>query len=99
MLPGLVRCSSARAKRGARRIVAGVRADEGYFGQPEIQNLGVAACGDENVGRLNVAMNDTFAMRRLQPIRNFDGDIQKALDVDWPIVDQVLERRVRRETP
>ena len=32
-----------------------------HLGQPEVENLGVPALGDEDVGGLDVAMNDAFA--------------------------------------
>src|ERR1022692_1022103 len=68
-----------------------MRADEGCFGQPEIEDLGMTAYRDENVGGLNVAMNDPLGMGRVQSISDVDGDVEELLDVDWPIVDQVLE--------
>src|SRR5213594_1699860 len=35
------------------------------FGQSEIQDLGVPTFGDEDVRRLDIAMDDPFGMRRI----------------------------------
>jgi hypothetical protein len=37
----------------------------GQFCQAEIKNLHLAARGDENIRRLNVAVNDSFLVRRI----------------------------------
>ena len=42
--------------------------------QSKVQNLGVSALGDEDVRRLDVAMNDAFGVRRVQRIGNLDGE-------------------------
>jgi len=42
------------------------------LGQSEIENLGVVAIGDENIGRLNVAMDDVFGVSRFERVRDFD---------------------------
>ena len=42
------------------------------FGQPEIQQLD-APFGDQDVGRLQIAMNDAFPMRSIQRIENLTG--------------------------
>ena len=44
----------------------------GHLGQSKIENLRVLTVGNENVRRLNVAMNDAFGMRGLQGIRNLN---------------------------
>ena len=59
----------------ARRWPAGlVRID---LGQSEIQDLGVLPPGDENVRRLDVAMDDTGLIGGVEPVRNFDGQRQQ----------------------
>ncbi len=35
------------------------------------------AAGDENVGRLDVAVNDAFRVRRIQRVRDFDSQRQQ----------------------
>ena len=45
----------------------------GDFGQAKIQDLGVAALRDEEVRRLDIAMDDSFAMSRVKRVRNLDG--------------------------
>ena len=42
--------------------------------QTEVEDLGVAALGDENVGGFNVAVDDAFAMRGIQAIGDLDGE-------------------------
>jgi hypothetical protein len=42
--------------------------------QTEVENLGVPSLRDENVGRLDVAMNDAFAVSSIERIDNLDGN-------------------------
>jgi hypothetical protein len=44
------------------------------LGQPEVQNLGVPALGDKNIGRLDVAVNDPLGVGSIQCIGDFDGE-------------------------
>ena len=43
------------------------------LGQPEVENFGVAAFRHEDVGRLDVSVDDTFGMSSVERIGNFDG--------------------------
>ena len=43
------------------------------IGESEIENFGVAAIGDKNVGRLDVAMDDTFGVGGVESLGDFDG--------------------------
>ena len=55
----LVKCS-ARARLGGGAALVG-RALGRQLGQAEVEHLHLAAAGDEDVGRLDVAMDDAFA--------------------------------------
>ncbi len=44
-----------------------------HLGEAEIEDLGVPPLGDENVLRLNVAMDDTLAMGGIQRVCDLDG--------------------------
>ena len=57
----------------------GVGARCSHLGQAEIQNLGVPASGDKDVGRLDVAVNDAFGMRGIQRLGNLNGKRQQSL--------------------
>ena len=48
------------------------------LGQTEVENLGVAALSDEDVGGLDVAMDDAFGVRRIQRIGDLDGERQQS---------------------
>ena len=39
----------------------------------------MSAFGHKNVGRFDVSVNDAFRMRRVERIRNFDGQRQQHL--------------------
>ena len=51
----------------------------GDLGQAEVQNLGVAALGDENVRGLDVAVNDSLGMRGVESVGDLDAETQKQL--------------------
>jgi hypothetical protein len=61
----------------------GVRAGDGravfqQLGETEVEDLGVAARGDEDVGRLDVAVDDTAGVRGVQRIGDLDGQVDQA---------------------
>src|SRR5579862_2198160 len=59
----------------------------------EIQNLGVAALGDKDVGRLDVAVDDSFGMSRIKCIGNLDSQRQHQLGFHRLPGDAMLQRQ------
>src|SRR5262249_54875561 len=55
----------------------------GYFGEAEIEDFGVAAAGDENVGGLDVAMDDAFGVSGIERVRDFDRGVEKMFQIEW----------------
>src|SRR5271157_385963 len=47
------------------------------FGQPEVENLGMPAFGEEDVRGLDVAVNNSRGVRRIQRISNLDSERQQ----------------------
>jgi hypothetical protein len=41
----------------------------------------LAACGNENVRRLDVAMDDAVGVRRIEPVGNLNGEIEQRADL------------------
>jgi hypothetical protein len=39
----------------------------------------LAARGDENIRGLDVAVNDAFLVRRIQPVSNLDSQVQQRI--------------------
>ena len=93
--PGLVKNSCA-ARVGIFEAPDG-RSVVNNFGQAEIENLGVAALGDENVRWLDVAVDDALFVRGLERVGDFDGEIERGIHGEWPAGDEVLERLALHE--
>jgi hypothetical protein len=53
-----------------------------HLGEAEVENRRVPASGDEDIGRLDVAVDDAVRMRGVERIGNLDGEIEKLLDRD-----------------
>ena len=53
----------------------------------------MAAFRDENIGRLDVAVDDSLAVRGVQTICNVDSDFQQAVEFESATADQMLEGR------
>jgi hypothetical protein len=51
----------------------------GDFGQPEVENLGVPALGDENICWLDIAMNDASRVGGVECIGDFDGEGEQSV--------------------
>src|SRR5262249_61027303 len=47
------------------------------FGQAKVQYFGLASLGDKDVGRLDVAMDDTGCVRCLECVGDLDGQIEE----------------------
>jgi hypothetical protein len=75
IVPGLVRWASSRFAR-CRHGFAGAAGS--HFGQSEVENLGVAALGDENIRRLDVAVDNALGVRSVERIGDFDRQREPA---------------------
>src|SRR6266851_5063362 len=62
------------------------------LGETEVEDLGLAARVDEDVRRLDVTVNDSLGMRRLERIRELNADIEQARDVERAAADAFGER-------
>ena len=67
-------------------------AETNLLGQAEIENFRVAALGDENVGGLDIAMNDSLRVRGVESIGDFDGEIEKYVEIERVAADAMLQR-------
>ena len=89
-VPGLVRSRQAGIGQGLR-IAAGGAGGARDFRQTEIENLGVAAIGDENVGGLDVAVDDSLAVRGIERIGYFDRQGEQAFELHRLAVNQMFQ--------
>ncbi len=85
----------------AGHTLSGIANGRGFFrlcsrhsklGQSKIQNLGVAAFGDKNICRFDVAVHDSFCVRGIQSISELDGQGQQNVNLNRITVDAVLQR-------
>src|SRR5580692_9842749 len=61
------------------------------LGQAEIENLGVAALGYEDVGGFDVAVHDAFGVRGIECVGDLDGEGKQSVQLDRASTDQVLQ--------
>ncbi len=59
--------------------------------QPEIQNLGMSRFSDEDVGRLDVAVDDACGVCRIQRISNLNGQRKHHVHLHRTVANHVLE--------
>jgi hypothetical protein len=88
-LPGLVRAGDRR--QGRCGVISAATCTN--LGQTEIENLRVAASGDEQVRRLDIAVDDSGVVRRLESVGDLDGHRQQQVDIERVPSDAVLQRR------
>jgi hypothetical protein len=78
---------------GAREFCPACRTGRrSHFRQTEIENLGMAAAGNENIGWLDVPMDDALGVRRFQRLGNLDGQRQQRFRSQWTPAEGVLKR-------
>jgi len=61
------------------------------FGEAEVENLGLLAGGDENVGGLDVAVNDAFGVGGIKGVGDVDGEGEKSFEIEGTVGDGVFE--------
>ena len=76
--PGLVRRASAIAVAVSYRAAWPPCHVARHFRQPEVQNLRVPALGDEDIGGLDVAMDDALGVGRVQRVGDLDSSDSNA---------------------
>ena len=99
-VPGLVRCSAfdSRVCSDVPNVAPIYAASGGrYFRQPEVQNLGVATLGDENIGRFNVAVNDSRGVSSVESICNLNGKRKKCFHLQRTPGNAVLQSHAVEE--
>ena len=62
-----------------------------YFREAEIENFCVSALSDENIGGLNVAVDDSLGMGGVESVGNFDRNLQNALQIHRPAVNDMFQ--------
>ncbi len=60
--------------------------------QSEIEDLCVTALGHEDIGGLDIAMDDSLTMGRVQRIGDLNGERQYGFELNRPSRDEMLER-------
>ena len=62
------------------------------FGEPEIEYFDLSALGHENIGRLDVPMDDRLGVRCLKCLGNLCSPGQQMLQFNWFAADPLLQR-------
>src|SRR5262245_54606698 len=59
--------------------------------ETEVENLRAVLVADENIRRLDVAMDDALRMRSVERIGELNGDVEQVLDFQRSAVDAIAE--------
>ena len=62
------------------------------LGQSEVQNLGLPTCSDEDIRRLDVAVDDALGMRSIQSVGDLDREIERGSQLKRASTDAVFQR-------
>ena len=94
--PGLRR-KDRHFDESLRRKLGPTRCCVSKLRQAEIENLGLALPGDENVGRLNITMDDALAVGSFQSRGNLHRQVQQIRNLQpgfplWLGSDQIAQR-------
>ncbi len=82
--------------RGIYRHASGLRWAGGGLcdlGQAEIQDLRVLALGHKNIRRLNVAMDDSLGVGRVERVGDLDAQRKQRVQFHGTVADDVFQRR------
>src|SRR5437773_4219752 len=83
---------TGRRRRGGPGRVLPRRASRGPRRQTEVEDLRVALGRDDDVGGLDVAMDDAFGLRVGERVGNLNGEIDRAAGVHRPSANHALQR-------
>ncbi len=74
-----------------------------HLRQTEVEHLGVTAPGHEDVGRLDVAMDDARSVRGVERVGNLDPKLDQLFERHRPVADPVFQRlafeKLHRDEP
>src|SRR5580704_7217525 len=59
--------------------------------QAKVQHLRPSALGNKNIRGLDIAMDDAFAVRIVQRVRNRNRNLKQLLKLPWPSRDRVFQ--------
>src|SRR3982075_2164579 len=81
----------AAGRRGFKRSTCYLLAHGHHFRQPKIKDLGMSALGHENVRRLDVAVDNTLGVCRIERISDFSREREQQLQLERLPRDAVLQ--------
>ena len=92
--PGLVRCSSLSSLSCSVAVAPSARRELRWatLAETEVQNFGVAALGDEEIGGLDVAMDDAGFVCGIEGVGDFDGEREDGVEIERALGDAMLQR-------
>jgi len=73
------------------------RGSRSHLRQSKVENLGVSAFGDEDVRRLDVAVNNAFRVGRIERVGDFNRQVHQRVIVHRTGADGMLEREAVQE--